>query len=99
MAQVSRTVAREAGEGLPTAAADPDPLSKHLASVWENKEKKGGMHEFWKQLGEFNEQDWADNRNLESWESKTTSFEKIFHKSVLNLKKFYRKKLGLMTTF
>lgn len=42
MAQVSRTVAREAGEGLPTAAADPDPLSKHLASVWENKEKEGG---------------------------------------------------------
>ena len=33
IAQVSRTVAREAGEGLPTAAADPDPLSKHLASV------------------------------------------------------------------
>ena len=33
MAQVSRTVAREAGEGLPTAGADPDPLSKHLALV------------------------------------------------------------------
>lgn len=41
MAQVSRTVAREAGEGLPTAGTDPDPLSKHLALVWENKEKEG----------------------------------------------------------